>query len=383
MKLTQLFFVYTLIIFFNQIFATPSPTQSRLTVASFNVSMEARNYVDEQTQPELLDSGQQILIQHLTSGENQQIKNIAEIIQRVRPDIILLNEFDYIDNPKDGVLAFKKNYLSKSQAGAEPIDYPYYFYAESNTGLPTTFDLNNDGKFDRFSQDAYGFGLYPGHYGMVLLSRYPIINQGIRTFQRFLWSDMPGAQAPVEPESGKPFYSDVEWQNFRLSSKSHWDIPVNVDGETIHILASHPTPPVFDGPEDRNGKRNHDEIRFWLDYITPDKAGYIYDDRMVYGGLIENAKFVITGDLNASQDRIEDKSHALHRLLGSKLVNNSVIPASNSGAANRPDNSYAKHHTASWGSRADYVLPSSNIKLLGGEVFWPTKDDELHYSIFA
>ena len=30
-----------------------------------------------------------------------------------------------------------------------------------------------------------------------------------------------------------------------------------------------PDAAVFDGPEDRNGTRNHDEIRFWADYVNP------------------------------------------------------------------------------------------------------------------
>ena len=49
-------------------------------------------------------------------------------------------------------------------------------------------------------------------------------------------------------------------------------------GKTVHFLVSHPTPPVFDGPEDRNGTRNFDEIRFWADYVIPSRSGYIYDD---------------------------------------------------------------------------------------------------------
>ena len=53
----------------------------------------------------------------------------------------------------------------------------------------------------------------------------------------------------------------------RLSCKIHWDVPVQIGSETVHFLVSHPTPPAFDGPEDRNGRRNHDEIRFWADYI--------------------------------------------------------------------------------------------------------------------
>ena len=42
--------------------------------------------------------------------------------------------------------------------------------------------------------------------------------------------------------------------------------------QTVHVLASHPTPPTFDGAEDRNGRRNHDEIRFWADYVSPGRG---------------------------------------------------------------------------------------------------------------
>ncbi|WP_110427793.1 endonuclease/exonuclease/phosphatase family protein [Glaciecola sp. KUL10] len=349
-------------------------------IASFNVSMEARNYssADENQSAQQLSKGPVLLMKHLQSGNHQQIKNIAEIIQRIQPDIILLNEFDYIDNPKKGVEAFIKNYLNKSQNGAEAIDFPYYFYAQSNTGLPTTFDLDNNGKAEGFGADAHGFGLYHGHYGMVLLSKYPIVQKEIRTFQRFLWSDMPNALKPIDPETNLPFYDELEWANLRLSSKSHWDVPIKINNKTVHVLASHPTPPVFDGDEDRNGKRNHDEIRFWLDYVSPKQASYIYDDRCIKGGLNEKAEFVILGDLNASPDRIEDKQHALHQLITSKRVNESKIPASRAGRENRPDNVYADFHTASWAARVDYVMPSSGFEIIDNGVFWPTKNDDLH-----
>lgn len=355
---------------------TQSSEELTLTVATFNVSMEARNYVDENTAQNDLARGQLLLIEKLATGTHPQIKNIAEIIQRTSPDIILLNEFDFIDNPAQGIQAFVKNYLNVSQNGARPIDYPYYFVAPSNTGLPTVFDLNNDGKADRFANDAQGFGLYPGHYGMALLSKYPIQQDQIRTFQRFLWSDMPNAKQPIVPETNLSFYDKYEWANLRLSSKSHWDVPINVAGQTIHILASHPTPPVFDGKEDRNGKRNNDEIRFWVDYISPDKGSYIYDDSGEYGGIAPNSHFVIAGDLNASPDRVNIDNHAILTLTTSPLINNSFIPSSDAGLANKPDNEYARYHTARWAARVDYVLPSARLKINDGGIFWPQSNEE-------
>lgn len=71
--------------------------KQQLKVATFNVSMEAENYLPRGTR-----GSSQVLIDVLANGEHPQVKNIAAIIQRVRPDILLLNEFDYIENPGSG-----------------------------------------------------------------------------------------------------------------------------------------------------------------------------------------------------------------------------------------------------------------------------------------
>ena len=97
------------------------------------------------------------------ASNHQQIRNIAEIIQRVRPDVILLNEFDYIDADK-GINVFRKNYLQVSQNKQVAIDYPYYFIAPVNTGLPTEFDLDNDGVKGHYKGDAHGFGFFDSLY---------------------------------------------------------------------------------------------------------------------------------------------------------------------------------------------------------------------------
>ena len=174
-----------------------------------------------------------------------------------------------------------------AQNGAEPIRYDHLFIAPSNTGIPSGFDLNNNGVVGG-PDDAFGFGFFPGQFGMLVLSQHPIDTADIRTFQHFLWKDMPGALLPDDPATPAPadWYSPDELDVFRLSSKSHWDVPILIDGKTVHFLVSHPTPPVFDGPEDRNGTRNFDEIRFWADYITPGTSSrYIYDDAGRQGGL--------------------------------------------------------------------------------------------------
>ncbi|CAM5189883.1 endonuclease [Alishewanella longhuensis] len=348
--------------------------QTQLKVATFNVSMEAGNYLPRGEQGD-----SQVLIDILANGEHPQVKNIAAIIQQVRPDILLLNEFDYIEDPKLGIKAFIKNYLNQAQAGSEAINYPYYYYSTVNTGQPSPYDLDNDGNASGVGADAWGYGFYPGQYGMVLLSRYPIDTAKVRTFQQFKWRDMPDFM-PTRKADGSPWYSKDAWAEMPLSSKSHWDIPVDINGKTVHILASHPTPPVFDGEENRNGIRNHDEIRLWADYLTPQKAAYIYDDNGEKGGLAENARFIMLGDQNASAD---NEGNALNSgiamLYNHPRINNSMPPASLGGAEHTPDNPKAAFHTAEWRMRADYVLPSkAGLVLKDSGVFWPVKADPLY-----
>ena len=211
----------------------------------------------------------------LENGDNPQAKSIAEVIQRERPDIILLNEFDY-DSEGHAAKLFIEKYLAVGQNGCEPVLYSDHFTAPVNTGVPSGRDLNHDGELGG-PNDAFGYGKHPGQYGMLVLSRFPILQEKVRTFQNFHWRDMPGALLPVDPQSGQPYYDAGDLAAFRLSSKSHWDVPIKVpaaDGSQayeLHLLCAHPTPPVFDGPEDRNGRRNHDEIRFWADYVDPTK----------------------------------------------------------------------------------------------------------------
>lgn len=225
---------------------------------------------------------------------------IAEIVQRTRPDVVLINEFDY-DAGGVAAAGFQNSYLSVAHGSAAPIIYSHRYVAASNTGVPSGRDLDKNGSVGG-PGDAFGFGFFPGQFAFVVYSMHPIDADGIRTFQNFLWKDMPEAMLPVNPD-GTSFYDDGDLDIFRLSSKNHVDVPIDIDGRTVHFLVSHPTPPVFDGPEDRNGTRNNDEIRFWADYIQPARSGYIYDDAGNTGGLHAADRFVIAGDQNSAARR--------------------------------------------------------------------------------
>jgi hypothetical protein len=354
-------------------------TNNTVRFATFNASLNRFNEGD--------------LIADLSAPGNTQAGGVAETIQRARPDILLINEFDY-DEQSQAAALFQTNYLSVSQNGAEPIFYPHVYLAPSNTGVDSGMDFNNDGSIGG-PDDAYGFGYFEGQYGMLILSMYPIQTQDVRTFQRFLWKDMPGALLPDDPATAEPmdWYSADELNVFRLSSKSHWDVPVKIGDKTVHILASHPTPPVFDGAEDRNGTRNHDEIRFWSDYVGPQAlANYIRDDNGQPGGLESNSAFVILGDLNADPNDGDSTNNAVLQLLNHPAIDNSLIPASlggvdasaRSGNANDAHTGSAAFDTGDFNDagpgnlRVDYVLPSvAGLEPVCGGVFWPTANEPL------
>ena len=354
----------------------PAPTGD-LRIATYNVAMS-----------EVGGAAADQLAEALSEPNLEKAQKNAEILQRVRPGVVLLNEFDY-DSTGEAVQAFQDNYLSVAQADdVEPIEYPHVYLAPANTGTASGFDLNNDGEVvtepgtDAYANDAFGYGRYPGQYAMVLLSQYPIVEDQVRTFQTFLWKDMPGALLPIVPETGEYYHSPEELEVFRLSSKTHWDVPVEVDGQVVHVLTSHPTPPVFDDGTrtldgafnaiDWNGLRNHDEIRFWADYVTPGRGEYIYDDNGSEGGLAPGKRFVMLGDQNADPNAGDTTGNPIALMLESPAVQGDFRPASEGGRMAAPDDPYGSFRTATFGLRVDYVLPSeAGLSIQNGAVFWP------------
>ena len=310
-------------------------------------------------------------------------KKIAAVIQHQRPNILLLNEFDY---DADGIAAdlFQNNYLAKSQFKQKAITYKYRYFAPVNTGVLSGFDLNNDGKISG-GNDAFGFGNHPGQYGMLVLSQFPIEKMAVRTFQKFLWKDFPNALIPMKAD-GKPWYSADAWSVFSLSSKSHWDVPIKTAHGKLHFLVSHPTPPVFDGAEDRNGKRNHDEIRFWGEYVLNRGNDWIVDDLGIHGGLSDGERFVIAGDLNADPIDGDGIPGTIVELLENPMVARMTTPRSEGAVeaaladagANLTHRGAHHHDTGNFGPkvgnlRVDYVLPSVGWQVLDKGVFWPKK----------
>ncbi len=327
------------------------------------------------------------LLTELADGTSEQAQQLAAILQEVRPDIVLLNELD-ADADGEAVRLLHELYLSVSQDGREPLDYHATLAPAVNTGVPSGEDLDGNGRVetepgsDAYAQDCFGYGEFPGQYGLVVLSRFPATTS--RTFQNTLWTDLPGA---ILPEG---YYSEAALDVFRLSSKTHVDLTLDVNGTALHLLASHPTPPSFDGDEDRNGRRNHDEIVFWADYLDAGADGWMVDDAGARGGL-GTAPFVIVGDLNADPFDGGSTNNPMSTLFSHPRVNGDIHPrsagaeeaASVQGGVNGrhegdPACDTADFSDSSVGNlRVDHVLPSVELEVADSGVFWPTTDEPM------
>lgn len=302
-----------------------------------------------------------MLLRDILSGKDKQVQAVAGIIAKNSPDILLLNGFDY---DLDGVAL---------TAFAELLgDYPYRFALRPNTGMRTGLDMDGDGQYGN-PRDAQGYGRFAGQAGMAILSRFPIDETGVQDLSALKWVDFPNALLPTV--DGKPFPSQQALAAQRLSTTAHWVVPVTVPDGVINILAFNPTPPVFDGPEDRNGKRNHDEVRLWSAYLD--------------GGLDVppvQGPFVILGDANLDPQDGAGLGSAIRDLLAHPRVQDpkpkskgALIAAAEQRGANSLHKSDPALDTVDWrddpgpgNMRVDYVLPSVDLTVMDAGVFWPT-----------
>ena len=90
--------------------AAPTRTADTIRVATYNASLNR--------------SAPGALVADLRGRDDAQAKAVAEVIQRNRPDVLLINEFDYTRGGEADAL-FRRNYLQVSQNGQRPIDYRY------------------------------------------------------------------------------------------------------------------------------------------------------------------------------------------------------------------------------------------------------------------
>lgn len=312
---------------------------------------------------ELQRDGPGLLLRDIRRGSDAQISAIVEIIALNSPDILALQGFDW---DYDGVaLAAFAEMLG--DAGAQ---YPFQFARRPNSGLATDLDMDGDGRKGG-PGDAHGYGRFSGQGGMAVLSRFPILSGQAQDLSDVLWRDVPGALLPVH-EDGSPFPSPEALAIQRLSSTGHWIVPIQLpDNAILSLLVFQAGPPVFDGPEDRNGRRNHDEILLWQQMLD---ATF---------GPAPTRRFVLAGGANLDPNDSDGRREAIRALLHDRRFQD-PRPISD-GAAQAGDQGHLGDNetdTVDWPKvgrlRVDYVLPSADWQVQGAGVFWPAPGQDGH-----
>lgn len=314
---------------------------------------------------ELGRRGPGLLLRDIRSGGDPQVQAVVKVIAAATPDILLLQGIDF-DHSGAALDA-----LAEALAGAG-ASFPYRFAARPNAGVRTGRDHDGDGRVSG-PGDAQGFGRFPGADGMALLSRYPIEAGAVRDFSALLWSDLPGATLPTI--EGRLFPDAALYEVQRLSSVAHWDVPVRVGESLLHLMAFHAAPPVFDGPEDRNGLRNRDELRLWPLYL----------DGELPGAPPPAERFVVLGDANLDPVDGDGRHGAIVALLSDPRLQDPMPRSAGarlagSGGVNADQDGDPALDTADWDDtgpgnlRVDYVLPSTDLRVTGAGVLWPAPD---------
>lgn len=298
--------------------------------------------------PGLTRKGPGLLLRDITSGKDGQIAAAAMVIVETRPDVLLLTGFDW-DHDHAALRAFARMLARMG------LDYPHLLAPRPNRGVASMADLDGDGRLGE-PEDSQGWGSFTGQNGMALLSRLPI--GAVTDHSALLWNDLPGniIGHALTPEAAA---------TQRLSNAGHWQVEILSD-PPLQLLAFAATPPVFDGPEDRNGRRNHDEIVFWSDRL-PD------------------APFVLAGNANLDPTDGEGRHAAIRDLLADpRLQDPAPISDGARAAADADHAGDPSLDTADWPDgapgnlRVSYVLPSAGLKIAGSGVFWPAPGQPHH-----
>lgn len=261
------------------------------------------------------------MLRDILRGTDPQVALAIRSIDALGADILILGDVDF--DAGNAALSALNDRLARP--------YPHLAALRPNTGVPSGHDLDGNGRRDE-ARDAIGFGLFPGQGGMAILSRLPIAK--ITDFNGFFWRDLPGSLVP----KGQP-------DELPLSTSGHHDIAVQLpDGRDLHLLTWHGTTPAFDGPEDRNGRRNHDETAFWTQLL----AGNLPFPP-------PPAPFVLIGQANADPTLGEGRKDAIRALLAN--------PALQDPAQQDPLSATVDYGGTIGRLRVAYILPSAGLNV--------------------
>lgn len=304
---------------------------------------------------ELSRDGPGLFLRDILKREAPDIEAATRLIAEARADVIVLQGVDY----DLGLVALS---ALRDRIGEAGVVYPHLFAGRPNSGIALKIDIDGDGRRDG-ARDAQGYGRFAGAGGMAVLSRWPVTLAADHS--EFLWRDLTaGLIAP----------NDAAHRVQRLSSVAHWTLEVTPeDSQPVTLMTFHATPPVFDGPEDRNGRRNHDEAAFWLQLL--DGALKIAPPEV---------RFVLLGVANLDPVDGEGRPEALQALLSHPKLQDPKPASARARLAAQDERGVNSNHrgdpaldTANWRDdpgpgnlRVDYVLPSADWTITGSGVLW-------------
>lgn len=280
---------------------------------------------------------------------------VASVIAAAAPDILVLQNVDF-DHDLHALRALR------DVIGRTGPHYPHIFALRPNSGVPSGADIDGDGRLGE-PEDRQGFGFFSGQGGMAILSRYPFESGDVRDFSALLWKDLPAAMLPEI--DGRPFMPAETLDVLRLASVAHWVVPVRVGGDILSLLAFHASPPVFDGPEDRNGRRNHDQLRFWTHYLN----GAF--------GPPPGERFILIGDANLDPVDGDGRKPAILDLLGDPRLKDTGPRRAAQVSPNPDRQGDPAFDTVAWPRpdpghlRVSYILVSTDLALRGSGIYWP------------
>ena len=76
------------------------------------------------------------------AGSNPQLQKAAEALQRLRPDVLLVNEIDFDAETRENARFFLRRYLAVPQNGQPALDLPHLCFEPVNTGVPSGRDFS-------------------------------------------------------------------------------------------------------------------------------------------------------------------------------------------------------------------------------------------------
>lgn len=338
-----------------------------LTLAALPLRAEALRVAT--WNPDLVRKGPGLLLQAIRDKEDPQVAAVVAVIERLDADVLVLTGVDY-DYGQSAIRALQ---AKLALAGAP---YPHAIALRPNTGVQTGLDLDGNGQTGE-PRDAQGFGTFAGQAGIVVLSRLPLGEP--RDFSGLLWADLPGADLPPDMT---PEVRAIQ----RLPTTGHYDLPVlYAPDRALHLLVYYASPPVFDGPEDRNGRRNHDETAFWL--------------HLLHGALpwpAPDSPFILLGQPNLDPVDGEGRRQAIAALLAHPRLQD-IAPRGQDPVQTPGQNGDPFLDTADYGGtlgrlRVDMLLPEAGLPVTAAGVMWPPASDPFtptlqaasrHYPVWA